>query len=324
MNIREARSILGVSEEANEEEIKKSFRVLALKWHPDRCKEEGAEEKFKQINQAYQTLVSSNNEEDEMPQGFNPFGRQNQNVVIQAEHISLFETISFKESVLGCKREVSFQRKLKCQNCNGQGQYKVNNGCDKCGGRGQIVQQQNNMIFARTCDKCRGQTGVSQCEQCQATGTMEGTTSINVSIPGGVISGNVLRLAGMGNFIHAFMGMDQSTDAMLHLSVTEEPGLALEGQDVVSHLSISLLEALQGITKSVLTILGEKGISIGPLSKNKEEIAIPKLGVSGVGSHRVILDISYPADVSPLIEILNGAEVCKCVSVSLEEENNAV
>jgi DnaJ-class molecular chaperone len=86
--------------------------------------------------------------------------------------------------------------------------------------------------------------------------------------------------------------------------VTPEPGLRLDGINVVSDLEISLLDALRGCKKTVNTIQGDKEIEIQPQSRHKDEVVIPHLGVNGAGNQRVILDVKYPSNVGNLIDVL--------------------
>lgn len=310
MNLKEAYSILEIPSTATPEEAKKKYRELTKKFHPDINKESGAEDKFKKINEAYQVVSSgkSTDREDVMRRQsardpFNPFGRQ---VMYEAENINLSTTISFKDSVLGCKKELKFNRKTKCQNCNGQGEIQLNNGCTKCGGRGQIVGRQGPMVTIQTCDKCFGQTQVDSCRVCTGSGVLDAEAAISVSVPGGIQDGNILRLGGVGHFVGSFGPMEQHTDVHLHVTVTPQDSLKIEGMHVVSNLEISLLEALKGCQKTVPTILGDKEITIKPQSRHKEEVVIPNIGVNRIGSQRVVLDVKYPADVSELINTLSN------------------
>jgi molecular chaperone DnaJ len=316
MNLNEAYSILELSPGVSPEDAKKKYRELTKKYHPDVNKEEGAEDKFKRINEAYQVVSTgkSTDKEDFIPQqhnpfgGFNPFGNPfgGTHRVIRAENIDLFTQISFVESVLGCKKEITYQRKNKCQECDGQGDKKINNGCDKCGGQGQIVGKQGNMIFTRTCDKCWGRTQTIACTACINTGVIDTTSSVSVTIPGGVVNGNILRLGGMGNYIGNIMGSDTNTDVMLHITVTPNDTLSIQGMDVISSINISLLEAIIGTKSVVATIDGEKEIIIPRLTKNKDEVIIPNLGVSRIGSQKVILHVEYPEDTEELVKVLLG------------------
>lgn len=304
MKRKEAYSTLEIPETSTAEEAKKAFRQLSKMFHPDN-KDTGSEDKFKKINEAYQA-INNNKFDDDAPQGwggFNPFHQQQQ--FIQLDNISIHTTLSFKDAILGCKKELKFSRKTKCKTCNGAGEIKKNNGCTKCGGKGQTVVRQGFSVMISTCDKCFGRSQADPCNDCGTQGVVDGEASINVTVPGGVQSGNVLRIGGMGHFVGFFMGqMEQHTDVHLHIDVTPEEGLKLDGNHVVSNLEISLLEALRGCKKSVKTILGEKEVDIKPQSKNKDEVVIPRLGVNGIGNQRVILDVAYPNDVSKLIDVL--------------------
>lgn len=311
MNLKAAYSILEIPQTSTPEEAKKKYRELTKKYHPDINKEAGAEDKFKKINEAYQVISSgkSTDREDVMHQRnpfTNPFGGQ---VQYQAEHITLHTTISFKDSVRGCKVDLKFNRQAKCKNCHGRGEVSIHNGCIKCGGKGQVVSRQGNMIVVRTCDKCFGRSSTESCKDCSSAGVVETETSISVTIPGGIQNGNVLRVGGMGNFVGHFGPLEQHTDVHLHVAVTQEKGLSLDGNQVVSTLEISLLEALRGCQKVVPTIFGTKEIEVKPMSRNKEEIIIPRLGVNGAGDQRVILDVKYPADVNKIIDILTHERI---------------
>ena len=130
--------------------------------------------------------------------------------------------------------------------------------------------------------------------------------SINVSVPAGICNGNTLRLQGMGHYAGSVFGMsDQYSDAFCHITVTEQEGLSVQNEHVISHLDISLLDALKGCSKSVDTIFGEKNIDIPSQSKNKDEIIIPHLGIAEVGDQKVILNIQYPSNIDALIEMLS-------------------
>lgn len=299
----EAYSTLEISDGASVDDAKKAFRQLSKKFHPDN-KDTGSEAKFKKINEAYQAI--SNSKFDDLPQqqnwGGGGFHRQQ---VIQLENVETSTTISFKESVLGCKKEIKYTRQVKCQDCSGAGEIKLNNGCKTCGGRGQTVNRQGHMVMVTTCSECHGRTNVSNCNACSGQGTVQADVSVHVSIPAGVVDGNTLRLQGMGNFAGSFMGLaDQFTDAFLHITVTPEDGLSLEGRTVISHLSIPLLDALRGCSRKVKTIHGEKEINILPKSRNRDEVIIPHCGVSNSGNQKVILDVEYPKNTEKLIGVL--------------------
>lgn len=302
MNLQEAYSILELPFGSSEAEVKKRYREFTKKYHPDVNKETEAEDKFKKINEAYSLINTPNNKN---PRKF---------TYIDLQPIELHVEISFKESVLGCKKALKFTRKNKCPICDGQGERIIDNGCPKCKGKGKIVQQQGNFIISRTCDKCMGKSDTKICDQCEE-GVVETETSITVNIPGGVKSGNVLRLGGMGNYVGLrfnqysnpfFEDIERFTDA--HVNITVQPyfDLKIMEENVVSELELSLLEAIQGTKKHVNTIIDLKEVAIPPLSKNKDEILLPNLGVNAKGSHKLVLKVNYPTDAEDLARLVEA------------------
>jgi molecular chaperone DnaJ len=310
MKIKEAYEILAVENGATLDEVKKAYKKKILECHPDINKSDDS--KIKLVNEAFECIKSGKSTDIEENSGFtnqhyNPFSNfKNKRHNINVTNIDLNTTISFKESVLGCKKELKFSRNGKCVNCNGNGYFDINNGCDRCGGSGNISGIQGNMIFTRTCDKCLGKTASDPCKLCEEKGFVTTDVSITVNIPGGIMNGNILRLGGMGNYAGSFMTMDQYTDAHLHVTVTPDDDLFLNGTNVISTLDISLLDALRGCNKSVKTILGLKDITIKPMSKNKDEVIISNVGVNGLGNQIVILDVKYPDNINKVIEVLSS------------------
>lgn len=307
MNLKQAYDILEIPSTATPEEAKRRFRELVKKYHPDINKDVEADDKIKKINEAYQVISTGKSTDREdvarsrTKNPFNPFGGQ---VMRMATHINLHATILFYESVLGCKKDLKFNRSIKCSDCSGSGEITLNNGCDKCNGRGQVTEAHGTMVFVQTCPKCRGQVQAESCKTCNESGVLDSETSINVTIPGGVITGNTLRLSNMGNYLGSIGPIDQYTDAHLHIMVVPQPGLTLDGKDVVSTLHISLLDALKGSTKKVQTISGIQEIEIKSKSRHKDEVIIPHLGVAGKGNQRVILEVAYPENVDRVISLL--------------------
>ena len=316
MNLEEARNILGVDQNAKENEVKSKYRELTKKFHPDLNKEDGAEDRFKRINEAYECVKNGKGSDPE-PSEFagvrysdfrgSPFGgmpRRKQRT-IKVEPIQENISISFKDAVWGCKREISFTRKVKCEVCGASGDIPINNGCTECGGTGVFVKRQGNMIFSQTCRKCMGKVDIQTCSNCNGDGLLDSTASVQITIPPGIQNGNVLRLGGMGHYLGEMMGFEQRTDALVIVHVEPDLGLSVDGMDVVSHLNISLLEALKGCTKSVKTLIGQKDIEIKPKTRHNDTINIPNLGVGRKGSQRVVLDVAYPDNISSIVDLLS-------------------
>lgn len=296
MNLQEAYKTLELKQSSSPEEIKQKYKELAKKYHPDINKDPNSTNKLKEINAAYDTLKSYN----ESPANFLNNIREQR----IPEHIHLEATISFKESVLGVHHKIKFSRQAKCNNCEGNGEVQKNNGCKTCKGRGKIVTTNKNMTFIQTCTSCYGQAETEICKTCQGNTYMNSDVTLDVNIPSGIQDSNILRLAGCGNFAMNFMGMERNTDVFLKINVTPYKNLSLNDQgNVISNLQISLLEALQGTTKSIDTILDERTITIPPKSKNKDEIIIPNLGVNKK-DQKVILEVIYPENINSLVEAL--------------------
>lgn len=322
MRREEAYQELGLSPDASEEEAKKKYRDLSRKMHPDVNKEPGAEDKFKRINEAY-TRIKNNDFQQEMPpggfsgqggfggfSGFNGFPDIEDLINFHSgfsssskkrnrptHPIQLSIVISFKESIFGIKKELSYSRKIKCDSCEGSGGKLLNNGCDACGGKGRSSVRRGNMIINSTCNKCNGRVKQETCTKCSGEGGVDSQTSISINIPPGIENNNTLRLSNIGNFVDATNFGDRHTDVYVHVQVIQDPNFKLENDDVVSTISISLLDAISGSNKEVVTLDGMQTIEIKPLSKHRDEVIIPNLGVARKGNQRVVLQIEYPSDI---------------------------
>lgn len=336
MNRQEACKILGVDVSASEEEIKKKYRELTKKYHPDINKEPGAEDRFKQINVAHSYLTNYH------PTHPTPFGGTNANVkfdpnaqdmqdifkdffqnheffnfqnspfgkpfVTNVQQIILQQTVSFIESIRGTTRTITYERQESCNACAGRGGAMVDKPvCPLCGGKGRIDEGSINgkARHSRICTQCYGITKDKVvCNSCNGSGTFGVNRSCKVNIPEGVTSGMSLRLAGMGNFCLLF-NKPQYLDAIMQITVTPDPDMKLDGNDVVSKIGIGLLDMLQGGKLKVPTVFGEKEIDILPRSKHLDEIIIQGCGIrSKNGRHRVQLSVQYPQDLTKVVEAL--------------------
>ena len=227
--------ILGVDKKATPEEIKAAYRKLAMKYHPDRNQgDEAAAEKFKEVNEAHETLSDQQKraaydyelEHPGMGAGFGGFGgggfedisdifssifsgfggggratRSNIGEDIQREM-----TLSFMDAAKGCKKTISYTRNQTCGSCRGTG---AKNGtayttCSRCQGNG-VIQQVQQTMFGRTirqteCPECNG-TGkkvTDKCPDCKGKGAQRTETTINIEIPSGVNNGSYMKKRGMG------------------------------------------------------------------------------------------------------------------------------
>jgi molecular chaperone DnaJ len=318
MNIQEAYNVLEVQDSISDTDLKSTYKKLAKQFHPDVYKTDT--DKFKKINEAYQLIIDyRKNPEKYNPQSrspfsgggfninlndiFNGFGRSQQ-TNINASPINLNTKISFKESVLGVEKEISYKKNIKCSDCDGNGKEPQSNGCKSCNGFGRVIQQQGNMHYSTGCSKCHGRNvKFKDCIKCNAKGITEVEVNAKINIPSG--NSTTLRIQGAGNYggSAGIMG-DVYSDVFLKVEVEPDPDLTLVGTDVIFKLNLPLIDALIGCEKEVKTIYDTRTIIIPAKSKNKEEIIIEGCGVKQAkGNERVILDIDY-GDTDKLIEFL--------------------
>lgn len=335
MNRVEALKILGLDPSASDDDAKKKFRELSKKFHPDVNKEPDAESKFKEINAAYSAVQ---NPEPEVPFGFggaqsgqpggmndflrdfiqsqfninipNNFVNFNHQSTRNIKSIEIGTNISFEESVTGCERDLNFDRDDPCSVCNGFGFQTVprSTPCVVCKGKGKQTVQRGGMTFIQTCGSCLGQDKVKvNCKSCNGSSVKSVNKSCRVTIPPGVVDGNVLRLSQMGHFTRPNV-MPNRFDVFVKISVKQHPEMKMVDGDVVSNVNISLLDCLQGTTVKVSTVYDTVDVTIPPETKNKDEILIPNHGVGKSGNHRVVVNAKYP-EVSSLIEFLKNKEI---------------
>jgi len=322
MNLHEAYETLGLDESASEEDINKAFRKLAAKHHPDKNKDnqEESEAKFKKINEAAQILKNPPSEPEFMnaPRWsnvpnfvhFSSFNRQPNHPPPQV-HL----TISFEESVLGCEREIQFTRYVKCTLCNGAGLVLEVDKCERCNGAGMqtssFQRSSSSVRFMTPCMSCNGTGRKShKCSTCLGSGDIPEQATHKVNIPGGLHNGEQVRLSRAGNYLVSEGPAQFFSDVYIIVSVTPDKEMVLDHEgNVHSTIKLSLLEALKGTKKKVRTVKGSLTLNIRAGIKNGNTIKAGSYGARSRGDHLFDINVDYPNDIKPLIELLEKQEI---------------
>lgn len=299
MNNTEYYDRLGVSKDASQDEIKRAYRKMSKKYHPDINKEPGAEEKYKEVQEAYETLSDDQKRaayDQYGPDGANGFGGQggfggfdggagfggfedifssffgggatrNPNAPRQGDDLQYRVNLSFEEAIFGAEKEVHYNREATCKTCSGSGAKPGTSPvtCGRCHGQGVInVDTQTPLGMMRrqvTCDVCHGtgQEIKEPCQTCHGTGHEKQSHKVSVKIPAGVETGQQIRLAGQGEA--GFNGGPYG-DLFVIINVNPSDKFTRDGSTIYYTLNISFVQAALGDTVEVPTVQGNVEMTI--------------------------------------------------------------
>ncbi|MGT2757059.1 molecular chaperone DnaJ [Streptococcus ovuberis] len=299
MNNQEYYDRLGVSKSASQDEIKKAYRKLSKKYHPDINKEAGAEQKYKDIQEAYETLGDEQKRasydqfgpagagggfggggfggfdgggfggfEDIFSSFFGGGGAsRNPNAPRQGDDLQYRINLKFEEAIFGTEKEVKYNREASCHTCHGSGAKPGTSPvtCGRCHGSGVInVDTQTPLGMMRrqvTCNVChgRGQEIKDPCQTCHGTGHEKQAHSVTVKIPAGIETGQQIRLSGQGE---AGLNGGPYGDLYVVVNVQASDKFERQGTTIYYDLNISFVQAALGDTVDIPTVHGDVEMTI--------------------------------------------------------------
>jgi molecular chaperone DnaJ len=274
--------VLEVSREAGPAELKRAYRRLAMRWHPDRNDHPEATERFKQIRAAYDCLLEPEEDEDGYDAPPDEAAKAaDEPATVRAADIRLNLDIAIEEAAAGCRKTISYARGRACPTCEGSGEYGIarTRFCGVCHGSGRVHDGRRTLV---PCGECSGRGLFTEriCPDCGGSGRETANVSLEIRVPPGMLSGDELRLAGQGE-----PGSDDiaAGDLYLTLVIRSHPLFKLRGRDVHFSMPVSALSLLVGGEIAVPGLAGRISLMLEGGAVERREVRLPGKGYPGRG-----------------------------------------
>lgn len=327
--------VLSISKSASEIEIKRAYRILAKKYHPDMNPgDKEAEEKFKEASEAYEVLKDPQKKStyDQFghqglhSQGFQGFsnmedvfssfgdvfesffgfsgGGSRRNGPRQGADVETSVSISIFEASTGVKKTVSVSRSTDCSTCEGKGHKPGHEPttCSVCQGYGQVQQNRGFLSIATTCPQCKGKGTVitDPCKSCSGSGRETKKEKVEIEIPAGVESDMHLRISGKG---HSGSQGGPAGDLYVGIEIQHHDQFVRQHEHIISTASIGIAQASLGSTVMVDTLEGKQEIEIPKGTQNQDQITLKGKGMPSLrggrrGNHYVQINVLVPKRLS--------------------------
>lgn len=334
MEKRDYYEILGLTKSASADEIKKAYRKLSKKYHPDINKEEGADAKFKELAEAYEVLSDPQKKarydqyghqdpnagfggggagggfggfEDIFSSFFGGGGggrRRDPNAPRKGDDLQYSMTINFDEAVFGAEKEIEIPREEICDTCTGTGAKPGTSKttCTHCHGTGQVEEAVNTpfgqMVNRRTCNVCKGSGSIikEKCTTCHGAGKVTKRKKIKVTIPAGIDDGQQLRVSGQGE---AGFNGGPTGDLYIVFRVRPSDKFERDGDDIYYELNITFAQAALGDEIDIPTVNGKVSMKIPSGTQSGARHRLKGKGIKnvqgyGIGDQYVIIKVVTP------------------------------
>lgn len=316
--------VLGISKGASDDEIKKAYRKMAKKYHPDaNPNNKEAEQKFKEVNEAYGVLSDAQKKAQydqfghaafdqtaggggggfygggfDMGDIFDMFGfgggfgGSRRNGPVRGSDVNVQVSVSFADAVFGTTKEISINMLDECDVCHGTGAKAGTHAetCKRCNGTGQERITKQSMFgmvqTVQTCSACggTGKTIKDPCNSCHGRGKVRKEKKFEINIPKGIDTGQTIRLSGKGE--PGERG-GSNGDLLVTAFVQPDPYFTRKGMDVYCDVPISFVQAALGDEVTIRTLEGEQKITVKPGTQPETVIKLKGIGICNIRNNRV-------------------------------------